>query len=115
MVTTSPRGSVTHAWTMPISNYQHVLIRCETPKDVTPRATSAIRRWPTTTVCRPPFSAEYAETRSASGFVPYTDADLELTVELECDRVVKAQLGGRSGVWKLRRSTDDDAWNRDGA
>jgi WD40 repeat protein len=24
-------GSVTHAWTMPISNYQHVLVRCDTP------------------------------------------------------------------------------------
>jgi hypothetical protein len=24
-------GSVTHAWTMPISHYQHVLVRCDTP------------------------------------------------------------------------------------
>ncbi|MFC6019700.1 hypothetical protein ACFP2T_26270 [Plantactinospora solaniradicis] len=24
-------GVVTHAWTMPISNHQHVLISCETP------------------------------------------------------------------------------------
>jgi len=24
-------GSVTHAWTMPISNYQHVLVRCDVP------------------------------------------------------------------------------------
>jgi hypothetical protein len=24
-------GSVTHAWTMPISNYQHVLVRCDAP------------------------------------------------------------------------------------
>jgi hypothetical protein len=24
-------GEVTHAWTMPVSRYQHVLVRCESP------------------------------------------------------------------------------------
>jgi hypothetical protein len=33
-------GAVTHAWTMPISNYQHVLVRCETPNVFSVRRTA---------------------------------------------------------------------------